>query len=152
MNYYLQINHKVNKLEDGYVYDTKGEFQIYDNNIRQKAANKVNLKYVFNENEIYFSNFGYSREGNIFAYLYANKYLILYDFVNLRTIEMFELPEEVKNNIFDFVYEEKRSFIKKLFTRLSFLELNSYTNNIYMNEKGTFIVLSSCTKYFFNLL
>jgi hypothetical protein len=144
MNYYLNIQKKNCKSDNNSITDQRGEFQIYDNNIRQKANNSVNLKFVFNKNDMYFSNFGYSRDGSTFAYIYSEKYLILYDFIELRTIEIFDLPDEIKNNIYDYVYEEKRNFIKKIFTRLSFLELNEMTNNIYLNENASFVVITSC--------
>lgn len=146
MNYYLNIEKKIFKSISNSITDQRGEFQIYDNNIRQKSNNSVNLKFVFNKNDINFSNFGYSREGTIFAYIYLEKYLILYDFTSLRTLEIFELPNEIKSNIYEYIFLEKRNFIKKIFTRLSFLELNEMTNNIYLNEKATFIVISSCKK------
>jgi hypothetical protein len=146
MDYYLNIEKKIFKSIRNSITDQRGEFQIYDNNIRQKSNNSVNLKFVFNKNDINFSNFGYSREGTIFAYIYLEKYLILYDFTSLRTLEIFELPNEIKSNIYEYIFLEKRNFVMKIFTRLSFLELNEMTNNIYLNEKATFIVISSCNK------
>ncbi len=141
MSFYYKVSTKCDsESEENF---EEGEFQTYDNNIRQKSKDSPYLKFKFNGNIVEFSNFGYSTDGRKFVYIYQQRYLVIYDMKKLQTFGIFDLPIEIQENINNYVCHEKRNFFQKVFSRMSFLTLKWSTNNIFVNNLGNLICLSS---------
>lgn len=150
MNDYLKIINVNNKIEvpQSVLESNQGEYLIYDKNIKQKKGNNINLNFTFYRREVSISNFGYSPKGICFAFIHLKEFLIIYNTSNNETIGVFSLPSEIIENLKDYIVLENRSFVKKMFSRLSFLDLNQKTNNIYPNEDMDYVIISSCKYYF----
>lgn len=141
MNDYFKIINIQNKCE--FKSDLcNGEFQIYDKNIKQKKLNSSSLTFIFNNKDISISNFGYSKDNSFMTYIYQDC-IAIYDLKILQTTYILELPQELKKNLHEYANQEKRNFVKKMFSRISFLDLNFKSNNLFINEKGNIVIVSS---------
>jgi len=132
----------------------KGEFEIYDNFIKQKKNNKKGLSlkaYLSNINkELGFTNFGFSTDGNIMAFIYNKQYLVVFDKLLNSIKYLINLPEKIFNNIEDYISEDKRGFLKKIFSRIGFNEIIDKTNNLFISESGNKVLIASSKNIFFN--
>jgi hypothetical protein len=145
MNYLKLTSFEENKattnLSSQIEKETIGEYLTYNKNIIQKKNNELNLKDTFFDIEYKYNNFGYSENGKLFAFIYKGEALVLLE--NKTPVCVFPLPNEIRDNIKDFVNFETRGFFKKLFSRLSFLKINHKTNNIYVSNTN-YLIVSSC--------
>ena len=130
----------------------RGEYEIYNYLINQKRNNKKDLilkTYISNKNkEFKFSNFGFSEDGNILGFIYEKKYLIIFDKIINSIKFLISLPDKIKNNLYEFVSFEKRSFFKKIFSRISFNEILFTSNNIFLSSTGNKCLISSSKETF----
>jgi len=144
---YLKILNKDNESSEfNFVKD--GEFKIYNDNIRQKKTNNLEIKLSLSQIEINYSNFGYSNDGNILCLISSETFLILYDLIKFEITGIFKLFEDFDNDKENFIASEKRNFIKKIMTKLTFFQLNQKTNNININNEGNSIIICSGTDNF----
>jgi hypothetical protein len=128
--------------------DKIGEYLTYMKSILQKKNNELVLKESYSYFDYKFNNFGFSDDGKLFAFIFNKESLVLINTTINKPICAFTLPQEIQNNIQDFVNLETRGFFKKLFSRLSFSKINQKTNNIFISD-GKFLIISS-RKIFFN--
>ena len=142
MNYLKLTNFEENKATTNLSVqkETIGQYLTYNKNILQKKNNELNLKDTYFDIEYKYNNFGYSENGKLFAFIYKGEALVLIE--NKTPICVFPLPNEIRENIKEFVNFETRDF-KKLFSRLSFLKINHKTNNIYVSNTK-YLMISSC--------
>ena len=165
-NYYITktetFSNTYNELqsESTDIYQINAESKIYLNNIQQKANNSIYLPFSYNSKQIKYSNFTYDQEGEVLVFIFQETKeqltLILYNKVSysvkaipIHIQSISNLPDELKNENFLqlFIYNDKRSYFKRLFTHLSFLHLNQMTNTIYIDN--TIIVISSINRKHF---
>ena len=116
------------------------EYKIYLMNIEQKKSNNLTLKIKdINKNQYTFHNFGIDLEGKYLLFLNKVKkkviYLGFFDYQENKLVKNIPIQFININNYSDYIFEDKRYFIKKIFTNLSFLPLNINTNNIFMSKK-----------------
>ncbi len=145
MNKYFKILEKYEKIDFQENSDdlTNGEFKTYKSNIQQKISNDIFIKKKISNKEFIYSNFCYSENGNFLAFIDIEKLLVLFD-ENLKVIvRSIQLPVEIKNSIQNYIADEKRNVVKKVFSHLSFLELRIKTNNLYLSNSGEVIIISS---------
>ena len=165
-NYYITktetFSNTYNELqsESTDIYQINAESKIYLNNIQQKANNSIYLPFSYNSKQIKYSNFTYDQEGEVLVFIFQETKeqltLILYNKVSysvkaipIHIQSISNLPDELKNENFLqlFIYNDKRSYFKRLFTHLSFLHLNQMTNTIYIDN--AIIVISSINRKHF---
>ncbi len=125
----------------------KGEYEIYNYLISQKKNNNkiLNLKTFINnkKRELEFTNFGISQDGNNLAFIYDKKYLVVFDKL-INSIKYFtKLPLDILNNIDNYISEDKRNFLKKFFSRISFYDVLYKSNNLFIAESGNKVLITS---------
>jgi hypothetical protein len=149
MKEYFKIIECTNKISNNpsntFNSSNLGEYEIYNKNISQKKSNDLTLN-INHDSQIKFTNFGYSPNGNYLACICKDKdnQLIIYDTLNKEIRLTVPIPQELKLILKEFIHEEKRGFIKKVFSKLSFLQLNQNTNTIFINNTGSIVTISSC--------
>ena len=116
------------------------ESKIYLMNIEQKKSNNLTLKIKDINNKHYnFNNFGIDLEGKCLLFLNKEKkkviYLGFFDYLENKLVKNIPIQFINNNNYNDYIFEDKRFFVKKIFTHLSFLHLNVNTNNIFISKK-----------------
>ena len=109
-------------------------------NIEQKKENNLTLKVNdLNKKQYNFNNFGIDSEGKILLFLNKTKnkaiYLGIFDYQENKLVKYIPIQFINNNNYNDYIFEDKRFFVKKIFTHLSFLHLNVNTNNIFISKK-----------------
>ena len=135
----LNFSKKENNIEFKIKSHTS-EYQIYLMNIEQKKENNLTLKVNdLNKKQYNFNNFGIDSEGKILLFLNKTKnkaiYLGIFDYQENKLVKYIPIQFINNNNYNDYIFEDKRFFVKKLFTHLSFLHLNNNTNNIFISKK-----------------
>ena len=115
----LNFSKKENNIEFKIKSHTS-EYQIYLMNIEQKKENNLTLKVNdINKKQYNFNNFGIDSEGKILLFLNKTKnkaiYLGIFDYQENKLVKYIPIQFINHNNYNDYIFEDKRFFVKKLF-------------------------------------
>ena len=144
----LNYCQKENNIEIRRIKPHRSDYKIYLMNIEQKKSNNLSLNIQHNNKRYDFNNFGLDSEGNNLVFLKKIKSkfvnLGIYNYKEDKLLSLIQIEYINESNIKEYIFEDERFFLKKIFTNLSFLNLNRNTNNIFISK--TIICIQSLNR------